>query len=145
MTASRLTPGQLLQLLETAAGGPHDPEATVAAAWLAAETIRYLNYAADTDEGIQFASTLYSAAGALSLAAGRTPQLIGQMSAWLNAHADLLVNDDGALIGDTLAAVGASGQAAAGAAALLAHHLSELQSALARTGNRGIPAGKDCD
>jgi hypothetical protein len=63
---------QLLHHLEAVAGGPHDPDATVAVAWMAAETIRYLNYATRTDEGVQYAATLYTVAGALSLAASRS-------------------------------------------------------------------------
>lgn len=133
--ADGLRPGHLLHHLETAAGGPHDPDAAIAAAWLTAEAIRYLNYAASSDEGVEFASTLYSVAGALSLAAGRVPQLAGQMHAWLNANSGRLVNDDGAPVSDTLAAAGASSRGAAAAAALLAHHLSQLQSALACTGH----------
>jgi hypothetical protein len=139
-------PGRLLHHLETAAGGPHAPDATIAAAWLAAEAIRYLNCASRSDEGVEFTSTLYTVAGALSLAASRIPQLASQMRAWLNANSGHLLNDDGAPVSDTLVAVGASSQAAADAAMTLAHHLSQLQSALASTSNRKTPtAGEDRD
>jgi len=137
---------QLLHHLETAAGGPHDPDATVAGAWLAAEIIRYLNYATSSDEGVKFASTLYSVAGALSLAAGRIPQLAGQMQGWLKANSGHLVNDDGSPISDTLAAAGISSQAAADAAALLGLHLGELQNTLALTSSRNtLLAGETSD
>ena len=138
--ADLLTPALLLRRLEAAAGGPYDPDATVAVAWLAAEAVRYLNYASRSDEGVEFASTLYTVAGALSLAASRIPQLADQVSAWLDANSGRLRNDDGTPVSDTLAAAGASGQAAAGAATLLARHLGQLQSTLAATGNGSAPA-----
>jgi hypothetical protein len=100
---------QLLHHLEAVAGGPHDPDATVAVAWMAAETIRYLNYATRIDEGVQYAAALYTVAGALSLAASRIPQLASQVRAWLNANSGRLRNDDGAPVSDTLAIAGASG------------------------------------
>lgn len=138
--AGTLPPALLLRHLEAAAGGPHDRDATIAAAWLAAEAIRYLNYASRSDEGVEFASTLYAVAGALSLAASRIPQLASQALAWLNANSGRLRNDDGTPVSDTLAAAGTSSQAAADAATLLARHLGQLQSALAATGNHGVPA-----
>jgi hypothetical protein len=134
--AALLPPALLLRHLEAAAGSSHHPDATIAVAWLAAETIRYLNYASRSDEGVEFASTLYAVAGALSLAASRIPQLTTQVRAWLNANSGRLRNDDGAPVSDTLAAVGASGQAAAEAATLLARHLGQMQNALAATSSR---------
>ena len=130
---TRTSTPQLLHHLGAAAGGPHDPDATVAAAWLAAEAIRYLNYATLSDEGVQHAATLYSVAGALSLAAGRIPQLASQSIAWLKANSGRLTNDDGSPISDTLADATVRIGAAAGAARLLALHLRELQNALAAT------------
>jgi hypothetical protein len=141
--AALLPPALLLRRLETAAGGPHDPDATVAVAWLAAEAVRYLNYASRSDEGVEFASTLYTVAGALSLAASRIPQLASQVRAWLDANSGRLRNDDGTPVSDTLAAAGASGQAAADTATLLAIHLRQLQNALAATSSRSPrPAGE---
>jgi hypothetical protein len=136
---------QLLHHLETAADGPHDPEATIAVAWLTAETIRYLNHATSSDEGVRFASTLYSVAGALSLAAGRIPQLARQMHAWLKASSGRLANDDQAPISETLTAAGIASQAAADAAVLLALRLGELQNTLALTSNRTPAAEEDND
>jgi hypothetical protein len=142
--ADLLTPALLLRRLEAAAGGPYDPDATIAAAWLAAEAIRYLNYASRSDEGVEFASTLYTVAGALSLAASRIPQFASQALAWLNANSGWLRNDDGQPVSDTLAATGASGQAAADTAMTLTRHLGQLQRALAATSNRNTPAeGED--
>jgi hypothetical protein len=122
-----------------AAGGPHDAEQTIAAAWLAAETVRYLNYATSSDQGVEFASTLYSVAGALSIAAGRIPQLIAQIRTWLEVNSGRLHND-GTAVSDTLDAAGASSRSAADAAALLALHLGELQAALTLTATRNPPA-----
>lgn len=140
--AALLPPALLLHHLEAAADGPYDPDATIAVAWLAAEAARHLNYASRSDEGVEFASTLYAVAGALSLAASRIPQLAGQACAWLNANSARLRNDDRTPVSDMLAAADASSRAAADAATLLAHHLSQLQSALAGTGNRDVPAGE---
>jgi hypothetical protein len=143
--AALLPPALLLHHLEAGAGGPHDPDATIAVAWLAAEAIRYLNYATRSDEGVEFASTLYTVAGAVSLAASRIPQLASQARAWLTANSGHLRNDDGAPVSDTLAAADASGQAAADAATLLARHLGQLQSALAATSSssNAPPDGQD--
>jgi hypothetical protein len=142
--AALLPPALLLRHLEAGAGGTHDPDATTAVAWLAAEAIRYLNYASDSDEGVEFASTIYTLAGALSLAASRIPQLASQMRAWLNTNSGRLLNDDGVPVSDTLAAADKSSQATADAAMLLAHHLGQLQSALACTSSRNAPAaGED--
>lgn len=133
----------MLHHLEAAAGGPYDPDATVAVAWLAAETIRYLNYATRTDEGVHHASTLYTVAGALSLAAGRIPQLASQALAWLEANSGRLANDDGSPVSDTLADAAACLQATDDAARLLATHLRELQNALVATSSRSPrPAGE---
>lgn len=88
---------------------------------------------------MEFTSTLYSVAGALSLAASRIPQLASQALARLNANSGRLRNDDGEPVSDTLAAAGASGQAAADTAMTLARHLGQLQSALAATSNHNAP------
>jgi hypothetical protein len=141
--ADLLTPALLLRRLEAAAGGPHDPDATVAVAWLAAEAVRYLNYASRSDEGVEFASTLYTVAGALSLAASRIPQLASQSLAWLIANSRRLANDDGSPVSDTLDAAALSSQAVTDAARLLARHLRELQNALAATSSPSPrPAGE---
>lgn len=149
MTAGSHLPGQaaaggtpgLLRHLEACAGGPHDPDATAAAAWMSAEVIRYLNYATRSDEGVQYPATLYTVAGALALAAGRIPQLAGQALAWLTANSGRLANDDGSPVSDTLDAAAASSQAAADAARLLALHLRALQNALAATSSRSPEGG----
>jgi hypothetical protein len=136
-------PALLLHHLEATAGGPYDPDATVAVAWLAAETIRYLNYATRSDEGVQHAATLYTVAGALSLAADRIPQLASQALAWLIANSGRLANDDGSHVSNTLDAAALTSQAATDAARLLALHLRELQNALAATSSRSPrPAGE---
>jgi hypothetical protein len=88
---------------------------------------------------VQHAATLYSVAGALSLAAGRIPQLASQSIAWLNANSGRLTNDDGSPISDTLADAAIRIEAADGAARLLALRLRELQNALAATSSRRNP------
>jgi hypothetical protein len=50
---------------------------------------------------VEFASTLYTVAGALSLAASRIPQLASQVRAWLNANSGRLRNDDKVPVSDT--------------------------------------------
>jgi hypothetical protein len=104
---------------------------------MAAETIRYLNYATRSGEGVQYAATLYTVAGALSLAADRIPQLASQSLAWLKANSGRLANDDGSPISDTIAAAAARLQAADDVARLPALHLRELQNTLAATSSRG--------
>jgi hypothetical protein len=92
------TPKQLTAELERRLDGPHADEHTAAAAHLAAEAIRYLNYAtgSHSPEGLTWPSTVYEIIADLSVAAGRMPQLLAQMAEWLTAedNAGHLAMDD---------------------------------------------------
>jgi hypothetical protein len=77
-----ITPGQYAHELSQRADGPHDDQATAEAAGLAAETIRYLIYAA-AHGGITEPATVYAIAGELSAAAYRLPQVLTQMGEWI--------------------------------------------------------------
>ena len=57
---------------------------TIALARTAAEAIRGLNHATRCDAGLGQPAAAYDILGALSLAASRLPQLIGQVAAWLD-------------------------------------------------------------
>jgi hypothetical protein len=94
-----MTPAQLTEALTARLDGPHDEEHTIAAAWLASEAVRYLNYATGSHApaGLPYPATVYSVTGALGEAAGRLPQLCGQLAAWLDAErrAGRLADDHG--------------------------------------------------
>lgn len=71
-------------LIELNNDGPHSPETAQQAADMVAEGIRYLNHAtAPGAGGLESPQDVYGLLGALSTAAGRLPQLLGQVSAWL--------------------------------------------------------------
>jgi hypothetical protein len=94
-----MTPKRLARELTGRLYGPHADEHTAAAADLAAEAIRFLNYATGSGslDGLAFPSTVYSVAADLSAAAWRMQQLFTQLGDWLTA-ADafgLLGTDDG--------------------------------------------------
>jgi len=92
-----MTPAQLAAALTARLDGPHGDEHTTAAAWLASEAIRYLNYATGPHAaaGLTWPATVYTVAGALAEAAGRLPQACGQLAAWLDAeHAAGRLGDD---------------------------------------------------
>lgn len=67
--------------------GPHADEHTAGAANLAAECVRFLNYATGSHAGpcggVTWPSTVYSVTAGLSQMAERMPQLFTQMSLWL--------------------------------------------------------------
>jgi hypothetical protein len=94
-----LMPGQCLAQMDARRDGPHAEEHTVAAAWLASEAVRYLNYATGSHApaGLPYPATVYSVTGALGEAASRLPQLCSQLAAWLDAErrAGQLADDHG--------------------------------------------------
>jgi hypothetical protein len=98
-TGTATGPGQLADRLTGLLGGPHADEHTTAAAWLASEAARFLNYATGphASTGLRYPATVYSIAGALAEMAGRLPQLFGQFTAWLDAEqaAGRLAEDHG--------------------------------------------------
>ena len=94
---------------------------TITLARTAAEAIRGLNWATNCDAGLDQPSAAYDILGALSLAASRLPQLLGQITGYLHRAlaAGSLGHDHG---NDPAHAAGACavflGDAAASAAAL---------------------------
>jgi hypothetical protein len=80
------TPQQLTAALAALVNGPYDDAETAATADLAAEAVRYLNYAA-AKGGITDAATIASLASSLATAVYRLPQLLNAISAWLIAEA----------------------------------------------------------
>jgi hypothetical protein len=80
-------PGRYARELAGRVHGPHDDQATAGAAGLAAETIRYLSYAA-AHGGFTDPATVDAVVGDLSTAAGRLPQLLIQLAGWIAAGAD---------------------------------------------------------
>lgn len=82
-----LTPAYLTACLAEQVNGPYADTDTAGAAGLAAETVRYLNYAAPRG-GITEPATIAAVAASLSTTAYRLPQLLAAMGAWLAAEAD---------------------------------------------------------
>lgn len=80
-----MTPDQLTSTLTARLHGPHDDEMTAGAARLAAEAIRFLNYATRPHSGgLTEPVTVPAVMGELSTAVYRMPQLFGQLADWLN-------------------------------------------------------------
>jgi hypothetical protein len=95
--AEAMTPGQLADRLTARLDGPHADEDTTGAAHLAAETIRFLNYATGSHagQGLTYPATVYAITGSLSRTAALLPQLCGQLACWLDAeHAAGRLGDD---------------------------------------------------
>ncbi len=68
--------------------GPHSPEYTVTVAHALAESVRVLNHATRSADAIDYPATVYQVLGALYTATGRLPQLLGQLSRWLEREAE---------------------------------------------------------
>lgn len=136
-----MTLTELVAEIERRMDGPHADEETAAAAWLAAEAVRYLNYASGSHSGtgLEFPSTVYSIAGGLSTAAYRMQQLCEQLARHLAVQdaAGLLGTDDGTPTYRTVAAAKGRLNMAVKLAAGLDHELSELQNTLAILNGRG--------
>jgi hypothetical protein len=66
--------------------GPYGDADTAGVAGLAAETIRYLNYAAPRG-GVTDPATVYAVSGELATAVWRLPQLLAALGGWLEAEA----------------------------------------------------------
>jgi len=119
---------------------------TITLARTAAEAIRGLNHATGCDAGLGQPAVAYDVLGALSLAASRLPQLIGQITAWLDRAlaAGRLGHDLGE---DPAHATGAAAVFlgdARGSAAALAGDLDAAQQQLAPVnGNPATPRRKD--
>jgi len=83
-----MTPDQLSGELTARLDGPHGDGSTAGAARLAAETVRFLNYATGSHagSGLTEPATVYMIAANLSAAAYGLPQLFRQLSGWLEAE-----------------------------------------------------------
>jgi hypothetical protein len=110
--------------------GPHSPDYTREIAWGLAECMRVLNYATGSgaDAGIAYPATAYDVLGALYTATGRLPQLLSQLSGWLEqaAEAGRLAEDRH---GDVIAAVATAQEALAHAGGQISAVTSALQAA----------------
>ncbi len=137
-----MTPKRLAGEIQRRLNGPHADEHTAATADLAAEAIRYLNYATGSHSpaALIFPSTAYMIAADLSLAASRMPQLFDQLSRWLDEQlaAGLLGTDDGAPADDAVTAARLHLLEAAGRASMLAADLAAVQNDLAAVNGRGL-------
>lgn len=109
----------------------------------ASEAIRALNHAtlpADGCPGLQYPSDAYVLLGALAQLAQRLPQLLEQISAFLQRELqlDLVTVDGGKFAGDPLAAIGTACHQLEGGASQAARRLADAldaaQQALAFTG-----------
>jgi len=93
-----MTPDQFAADLSARRHGPHDDVITTGAARLAAEVIRFLNYATMPHAGgLTEPATVPTLAGELSGAVYRLPQLFGQLADWLTEemNAGHLADDHG--------------------------------------------------
>jgi hypothetical protein len=81
-------PHEMAEELTAGLDGPHADEHTTGAAELAAEAIRFLNYATGphASGGLTYPATVYSVTASLAVAAARLPQLCDQLTRWLDAE-----------------------------------------------------------
>jgi hypothetical protein len=136
-----MTPKQLTVELDARLSGPHDDEHTAAAADLAAECIRFLNYATGSyaPAAVAYPSTVYLIAADLSSATHRMVQLFGQLADWLAAEdaAGMLGTDDGGPSADVVAAARKRLAAASASVTLLSAQLAALQNGISGLNGRG--------
>lgn len=127
--------------IELRTGGPHSPEYTRQVAETIAEAVRVLNYAARPGSGgLESPQDVHDLLGALMTTAGRLPQLLGQLSAWLQneSAAGRLRVDQGSSI-EAVAEAGTWFMRANDAAAALgyaldqAHQITATMSAAKRS------------
>ncbi len=81
-----MTPQEIAARLPELTGAPHDDDAVIALAQIAAEAIRALNHATFTQAGLEEPATVNAVLGQLAAAAHRLPQLCGQLAGWLAAE-----------------------------------------------------------
>ena len=93
-----MSPDRLRDELTRRLDGPHADEHTTAAADLAAEAVRFLNYATGSHSGagLRYPATVYALTANLAAAAHRMPQLCDQLTRWLESElaAGHLASDD---------------------------------------------------
>jgi hypothetical protein len=136
-----MTPKQLTGEIQRRLDGPHDDDHTAAAADLAAECIRFLNYATGSHSpaGMVYPSTAYLIAADLSSAAHRMVQLFGQLADWLAREdaAGMLGTDDGRPTADVVAIARMHLFDAASRADRLSACLAGVQNDLGAVNGRG--------
>ncbi len=136
-----MTPKQLTDEIQRRLDGPHDDDHTAATADLAAECIRFLNYASGSHSpaGLVYPSTVYRIAGDLSSAAHRMVQLFEQLADWLDREdaAGMLGTDDGSPATDVVARASIHLDAAVTYANSLSARLAALQNDIAGLNGRG--------
>jgi hypothetical protein len=136
-----MTPKRLAGELERRLDGPHADEHTAATADLAAEAIRFLNYAtgSHSPEGMIYPATVYLIAADLSSATHRMVQLFDQLANWLERQdaAGLLGTDDGTPAAAVVADACGHLAVAAWTAQEMSAHLTALQNGIAGLNGRG--------
>jgi len=136
-----MTPDRLAVELTRRLDGPHTDEHTAGAANLAAEAVRFLNYATGSHSGagLRYPATVYMIAADLAAAAHRMPQLCDQLIRWLHAEdaAGHLACDDGTPPGITVALAAARLRDAALLAGKLGDDLAALQTIISGLNGRG--------
>src|SRR5262245_59361369 len=129
-----MTPDQLADDLTRRLDGPHADEHTAGAARLAAEAIRFLDYATGghARNGLTYPANAYDVLGWLAAAAHRLPQACGQLADWLDAEhaAGRLADDRRRPVTDLIAQARSHLGQAASAAASLGDALGRAQSAI---------------
>ena len=132
---------ELAAKLEGRMDGPHADEDTAAVAHLAAEAVRYLNYATGSHagQGLEWPGTVYSIAGGLSTAVHRMPQLFRQLAHELSGqYADgLLATDDDGPVVEVIAAATLRLEEAEKLARRLGYEMASLQTVLSGLNGRG--------
>jgi hypothetical protein len=136
-----MSPDRLRDELTRRLDGPHADEHTTGAANLAAEAVRFLNYATGphSGAGLRYPATVYMIAANVSAAASGLPQLFGQLSRWLHDQeaAEYLANDDGTPPGITVDIAAERLREATRLADRLGAELAALQTAISGLNGRG--------
>lgn len=138
-----MTPRRMTGELEDRLNGPHSPDHTAQAAFLAAETVRFLIYATGTHAaaGLPWPSASYEVLGSLKIAADRLPQLLNQLAGQMKRDRDAgLLGHDTRDPGQLAISVAEFERCLADAAVhagSLAVNLSAAQSAIAAVNGRG--------
>jgi hypothetical protein len=112
----------------------HGDEETAAAAWLVAESVRYLNVATSARSAIGLTApfTAYAVVGGLAVSMSRLGQLAGQLASWLDRELAAGRLDDSG--GEPAATAGRARrhlELAAGAAVLVERAMSEARDDMA--------------
>ncbi len=138
-----MTPDRLAVELAHRLDGPHADEHTTGSAHLAAQAVRFLNYATGSHSGagLTYPATVYTIAGNLSAACYGLPQLFRQLSGWLRDQdgAGHLANDDSTPPGITVALAADRLRNAALLADKLGDDLAALQAVI--SGLNALPRG----